>query len=85
MVTRDFIEKLKKFEGSNVYIEIKNKLYGNQKVKCALRLIDDEERLGFIVQNGLIYIYKDNIGNFGIIDNIYYFADDIMCVSINKI
>ena len=87
MVTKgikDFIRELKKIEGEIVNINIIDKLYGNQKLKCALRVIDDEGRLGFLICDKPIYIYKDRICNYGIKNGIFYFADDVMTLHIKN-
>lgn len=78
------IEALKKIEGLKVQINIGHKLYGDQNVKCALRLLNDEERLGFLIGEQEIYIYKKDIKNVGIKEELWYFADDVMCIKIRK-
>ena len=40
--------------------------------------IDDNNRLGFPINGEVIYIKKNEICNFGAIDNMYYFADTLM-------
>jgi hypothetical protein len=82
---KDLIEELKKIEGSNVWVHIGHKLYGDQNVKCAFQIVNDEKRLGFCVNNQMIYIDKDNICNSGIKGELYYFADEIMCIKIRKL
>lgn len=80
-----FIDKLKKLNGINVLINIEHKLYGDQSIKCALQIINDEERLGFAVNNQEIYIYKNEICHFWGENGLYYFADAIMKIEIREI
>ena len=82
---KEIIEKLKKINGSNVWIHIGNKLYGDQNIKCAFRLFNDEERLGFLIGEQKIYICKKQICNIGIKGELLYFADEIMCIKIRKL
>lgn len=82
---KDFIEELKKLELSSVWINIGHKLYGDQNVKCAFQLINDEKRLGFLINNQEIYIEKNKICSSGIKGKLYYFADDIMCIKIRRL
>lgn len=82
---KELIEELKKIEGENVWIHIWNKLYGNQNLKCAFHLLNDEERLGFLINDQEIYIEKNRICNIGIKGELYYFADEIMCIKIRKL
>jgi hypothetical protein len=79
-----FIDELKKLNGLNVLINIEHKLYGDQSIKCALRVLDDEERLGFVTNGQEIYIYKNEICRFWGNDGLYYFADKIMQIEIKK-
>lgn len=39
--------------------------------------IDDNNRLGLSINGEAIYIKKNEICNFGAIDNMYYFADKL--------
>lgn len=75
-------EMLKKYDGENADIRISHKLFGTQKIETKLNYIFDDKRVGFFVKNGQeIYIYKNEIIDFGIEDNIY-FADDLMRIDI---
>lgn len=75
-------EKLKECNGKDAAIRISHKLYGEQKIKMKLNYIFDEKRIGFSVKNGQeIYIYKDEVMDFGIEGSIY-FADDLMRIHI---
>lgn len=81
---KDFIETLKNINGENVWVHITHDLYGNQNLKCAFQLLNDEERLGFSIGKQEIYIDKSKIKNIGVQDNLFYFADDLMCIKIRK-
>ena len=81
---RELIEGLKGIEGENVWINIGHKLYGDQNVKCAFHIINNEEHLGFSINEQEIYIEKDKICNVGISDELYYFTDEVMCLKIRK-
>lgn len=81
---KDFIEILKNINGENVWVHITHDLYGNQNLKCAFQLLNDEERLGFSLDAQEIYIEKSKIKNIGAQDNLFYFADDLMCIKIRK-
>jgi hypothetical protein len=81
---KELIEILKNINGTNVWIHIKHDLYGDQNLKCAFQLLSDEERLGFFLGEQEIYIEKNRIKNIGAQDNLFYFADDLMCIKIRK-
>ena len=82
---KEIIEELKKIEGSNVWIHIGNKLYGDQNLKCAFRLLSNEEHLGFLIGEQEIYMDKEKICNIGIKGELLYFADEIMCIKIRNL
>lgn len=81
---KELVEKLKKINGENVWIYIQHDLYGDQSLKCAFQLLDNEERLGFLMGEQEIFIEKNNICNVGAQDDLYYFADELMCIKIRK-
>jgi hypothetical protein len=80
-----FTDELKILSGTNVSIKIEHKLYGNQSIKCALQILNDEERLGFVINYQEIYVYKNEILHFWENDGLYYFADKVMNINIKKV
>ena len=75
-------ETFKKHNGEDAVICTSHKLYGTQKIKTKLNYIFDERCIGFSVKKGQeIYIYKDEVKDFGIEDGIY-FADNLMRIDI---
>lgn len=78
-------EALKKYSKESVLINTFHKLYGKQNIVCKLDYIFDEKRVGFKTANGQeIFIYRDEIVDYGIKDGIY-FADSLMKIQIIKI
>jgi hypothetical protein len=82
---RELIKVLNGIEDKNVYISIGHKLYGDQNVKCAFHIINNEKHLGFSINGQEIYIEKDKVSNIEINKNWYYFSDEIMCLKIRKL
>lgn len=75
-------EAFHKSNGKDATISISHKLYGDQKIKCELDYILDDERIGFKAINGQeIFIYRKDLINYGTKDGIY-FADNIMEIRI---
>lgn len=75
-------EILRKNNGQDATISISHKLYGDQKIRCELDYIFDNERIGFKAINGQeIFIYRKDLINYGTKDGIY-FADNIMEIRI---
>lgn len=68
--------------GKDAMISISHVLYGDQKIKCKLDYIFDDKRIGLKAKTGQeIFIYRDDIVDYGIEDGIY-FADDVMKIKI---
>lgn len=73
---------LKQNNGKSAAISTSHKLYGDQKIKCELNCMIDDERIGFRVKSGQeLYMYKNEIESVRINDRIV-FEDDVMIVSI---
>ena len=71
---------LRQNNGKSAVIGTSHKLYGDQKIKCKLDCIIDDERIGFRVKSGQeIYVYKNEIERIDT-DGIVFFADDLMGV-----
>ena len=83
--TKELINALVETNGECVQINIIHLLYGPQKVRCNLDLINKENRLGFKTREQSIYIEKNKIVECGKKGNKYYFADDIMTIEVTKI
>ena len=82
---KDLIDKLKKISGVDVWVHIGHKLYGDQNIKCAFQMVNDEKRLGFLANGQEIYVEKNEITDIGIKGDLFYFADKIMCIKIRKL
>ena len=75
-------EALKRYKGVDATISISHKLFGNQKIKCKLDGIFDEERIGLRVRGEHeLFVYKKDLVDYGIEDGIY-FTDNLMEIRI---
>lgn len=78
----NFVEELNQINGRRVKIEITHKLYGNQKIKYDLCILNDEGRLGFHINDQEIYLNKTDIVNYGVNKGMYFWSDKIMSLKI---
>ena len=80
MFFQDFIKKFNALNNKKVDVQIKHKLYGNQKLnKCVLHPFMDGERIGFIMDDGEEkYITIKELREFNINENEYYIKSDVM-------
>ena len=75
-------EAFHKNNGRDAAISISHKLYGNQKIRCELDYIFDNERIGFkTINEQEIFIYRKDLIDYGVEDGIY-FADNVMDIRI---
>lgn len=78
MVTKGIERVLEQYNGEDAVISIFHKLYGNQKIKCKLDCVIDDNRIGFRAGNGQeIYLYTNEIVDCGN-DGTVWFADKVM-------
>lgn len=83
--TKELINALVALNGECVQITITHLLYGPQKIRCNLNLINNKNELGFEIEEHKVYIKKDKIVECGINRNKYYFADDVMTITMTKL
>ena len=72
------IDRMKVLNGQMVCLYIKHILYGSQKIKCALRLLWDGERIGFKINDEDIYITMDELCEVSIDDAKCILKSDVM-------
>ena len=75
-----FIEELSEINGKHVRIEITHKLYGDQSIEYDLRILNDEGRLGFCINDQEIYLIKGAILDYGINKGMYFWKDQVMTI-----
>jgi len=83
--TKELTNALVELSGKCVQVDITHLLYGPQKIRCNLNLINSKSELGFEIEEHKVYIKKDKIVKCGINKNKYYFEDDVMTITITKI
>lgn len=86
-IIRDFIKQFSILDSIKANIQIKHKLYGEQKMnRCVVRPFVDEERIGIIMDDGeKKYVSMDELCEAGIDENRCYLKSDVMELDINFI
>lgn len=86
-IIRDFIEQFSILDGTKANIQINHKLYGNQKANlCVLHPFVDDERIGFITDDGeRKYITMDELCDVSADGNGYFLKGDVMEIYIEYI
>ena len=77
---QDFIKEFKALNNKRGNVQIKHKLYGNQKLnKCVLRPFWDGERIGLTMDDGEEkFITIEETREFSINENEYCIKSDVM-------
>ena len=79
------LNKLKNLPGTVV---LEHTLFGKSVYECEeLQIIDDDRKLGVMVKNRELFVYKDKLMSFKIDGNIYSFNDHMLNIQIivNKV
>ena len=79
---QEFVSKLCKLNGHKVTIITSHKLFGNEKYKCELCLVNDEKRMGFRILSHEIYLLKSEVKSFEYLLRTYRFRDALMEINI---
>lgn len=73
---------LEKHNGEDAVLSISHKIYKDERIKCKPEYFEDDKRMGFRIKPGQeVYIYRNELQNWGIDDEIFL-EDDVMKVSI---
>ena len=84
---RTFEKKWGQLANINCRVIINHTLFDKQSYKCdMLQIINDEHRIGIVIKNREIFVYKQDVVNFWFSENICAVCDKMMTISIvNKL
>ena len=74
------LNELKNLPGTVI---LEHALFGKSVYECErLQILDDDRKLGVIVKNRELFVYKDKLMNFKMDGNVYFFSDNILSIKI---
>jgi hypothetical protein len=80
----EFIRKFTQLDGKMARVILDHCLFDRQVFYCdELQTINDEERIGVVIKERLIYVDKQHIKTMEIHDDKYEISDDRLTISVN--
>ena len=80
---RTFEKEWGQLNGKSCKVVIRHMLFDKQQYECdSLRIINDENRIGVVIKGRELFIYKTDVVDFWVRDNIYYIKDKMTKIAI---
>lgn len=82
---KEFTEKFEAINGASgkILLELEHTLWGKQVYKySSIEIINTEDKLGVVVKNQQIYVYKKDIKLAKAYDNVYIISDSRLQITI---
>ena len=81
-----FLRKFEQLNGVEVKVIIEHCLFDNQRFYCRqLQTINDDERIGVILKDRAIYMYKQNVKVAEAQGDTYRISDGRLTIIVNKL
>ena len=82
---QQFMRKFEQLNGVGARVVLEHRLFDGQVFDCdELKIINDDERIGLIIKNKQIFMYKFNVKVAEERNGVYTISDDRMTISIYK-
>ena len=83
---QQFLRKFEQLNGVEAKVVIEHCLFDNQRFYCRqLQTINDDERIGVLLKDHEIYMYKHNVKIAEVQENTYIISDGRLTININKL
>jgi hypothetical protein len=81
---QQFMRKFEQLNGVEAKVVIEHYLFDNQRFYCRrLQTINDDDRIGVLLKNREIFMYKQDVKVAEAQDNIYIISDGRLTITIN--
>ena len=81
-----FMRKFIQLNGKEAKVVLKHCLFDRQVFYCdELKTVNDNERIGVIIKDRVIFMYKWNVKVAEVQGNIYTISDDKLTIIVNKL
>ena len=81
-----FVRKFQQLNGVEAKVVLEHCLFDKQRFYCSqLQTINDDERIGLILRDRAIYMYKQNVKVAEVQDSIYKVSDGRLTIIVNKL
>ena len=83
---QEFMRKFEQLNGIEAKVVLEHCLFDNQRFYCRqLQTINNNERIGVILKDREIYVYKSNIKIFEVQGDTYIISDGRLTINIKKL
>ena len=81
---QQFMRKFEQLNGVEARVTIEHCLFDNQRFYCCqLQTVNNNEKIGVLLRNHEIFMYKQDVKVAEVNDNIYMISDGRLMISIN--
>lgn len=77
------VNELHNLNGKSGEITIQHELYGNQRIKAKIHIINDGERVGVRIKNHEIFLWKNEIKDIQVMERFALIKGELMQITIN--
>ena len=82
----EFLRKFIQLNGVEARVKIEHCLFDNQRFYCRqLQTINDDEKIGVLLRDNSIFIYKRNVKVAEVNDDVYTLSDGRLTIIVNKL
>lgn len=83
---QEFMRKFTQLNGVGARVVLEHCLFDGQVFHCdELQVINDDERIGLVIKNKQIFIYKSNVKVAEARNNMYVMSDGRLTITIYKL
>ena len=81
-----FVRKFEQLNGVEAKVVIDHCLFDNQRFYCRqLQTINDDEKIGILLREHAIFMYKQNVRVAEVNDDVYTLSDGRLTIIVNKL
>jgi hypothetical protein len=83
---QEFVRKFTQLNGIGAKVILEHCLFDRQEFVCdELQTINDDERIGLMLKDREIFMYKQNVKVTDLLENIYTISDGRLTIIVNKL
>ncbi len=82
----EFLRKFTQLNGVEAKVKLEHSLFDNQRFYCRqLQTINDDKRIGIIIKDHEIFVYKQDVKVAEVQDDMYVISDGRLTIIVNKL
>ena len=81
---QEFMRKFIQLNGVEAKVKLEHSLFDNQRFYCRqLQTINDDDRVGVIIKDREIFVYKHDIKSAEVCGDVYKISDNRLTITVN--